>query len=54
MSRVAAADVIEVKPANNVYTALAVIGTVAVAIAFAVLFTKAGDIFAEGKNLFNL
>ncbi len=54
MSRVApAADVIEVKPANNVYTALVVLAFAAVAVALFVLNSKFGEIFTEGKNLFN-
>ena len=54
MSRVApAADVIEVKPANNVYTALAALALVAVVVAFFVLYSRFGLIFAEGKTMFS-
>ncbi len=53
MSRAPAAEVIETKPSNNIYTALVIIAFLAVLAAFIVLYLKAGEVFAEGsKGLF--
>ena len=52
MSRGPAADVIVEKPSNNVYTALLAAAFLAQLIAFLAIFSKAGEIFAEGKGLF--
>ena len=52
MSRGSAADVIVEKPSNNVYTVLLIAATVAQLIAFLAIFSKAAEIFAEGKGLF--
>ena len=52
MSRATAADVIVEKPSNNVYTVLVIAATIAQVIAFLAIYTKAGEIFAEGKGLF--
>ena len=53
MSRVAAdVNVIEQKPQNNVYTVLVAVAALAQLIAFAAIYVKAGQIFAEGKTLF--
>jgi len=53
MSRVAAGDVIEIKPGMNVYTALVIIAFVAEVIALIALFVRAGEIFEAGKGLLN-
>jgi hypothetical protein len=53
MSRVAAGDVIEIKPRNNMYTALVAIALLAELIAFIALYVRAGEIFVDGKGLFN-
>jgi hypothetical protein len=53
MSRVAAADVIEVKPTANVYTALVVAAALAELLAFLALYLKANEIFVDSaKSLF--
>ena len=52
MSRVAAGDVIVERPSNNVYTALVIAAFVAQLIAFLAIYSKAGEIFADGKSLF--
>ncbi len=51
MSRVPAGDVIEVKPRNNVYTALVIVAFVAEAIAFIALLVRHADVF--DKSLFS-
>jgi hypothetical protein len=53
MSRVPAGDVIEIKAQNNMYTVLVIIAFIAELIAFIALWAKAGEIFLEGKGLFN-
>jgi len=52
MSRAAAGagETVVVKPSNNVYTALAVIGTVVVAIGLVIVFMRANTLF-PGKGL---
>jgi hypothetical protein len=53
MSRVAAGDVIEVKPVPNVYTALVIAALLAEVFAFMVLYMKANEIFVDSaKSLF--
>jgi hypothetical protein len=53
MSRVAAGDVIEVKPTNNVYTVLVIAACVAELIAFVALYMKSTEIFTDtAKSLF--
>ncbi len=53
MSRVAAGDVITVKPTNNIYTVLVIIAGVAEAIAFIALLMKANEVFLDSaKSLF--
>ncbi len=53
MSRVPTDNVVVVKPTNNVYTALVVIGCLANVLAFVVLFLRAADIFTgDAKSLF--
>jgi hypothetical protein len=52
MSRVPATDVIETKPTPNVYTVLAAVAFLAELIAFILLFTRANEIFLDGKGLF--
>ncbi len=47
MSRAAAGDVIEVKPKNDVYTALVAAAFLAELIAFILLYMKAGEVFSE-------
>ena len=51
MARVATGDTVVVKPSNNVYTVLAIIGFVAELFAFLALFLRANDIF--GSSLFS-
>lgn len=46
MSR-AGADVVTVKPSNNVYTALAAIATIANIVALVALFVKAKELFGD-------
>jgi hypothetical protein len=48
MSRAGAGDVIEVKPAMNVYTALVWVAVVAQLIGFAALYFKSTEIFDKG------
>jgi hypothetical protein len=48
MSRVAAGDVITVKPTNNMYTVLVIIAAVAELIAFVALFMKSTELFDKG------
>jgi len=52
MSRVAAGDVITVKPTNNIYTVLVIVAALAELIAFVALFIKAGEVFDSTKGLF--
>jgi hypothetical protein len=52
MSRVAAGDVITVKPTNNMYTVLVWIAVLAELIAFIALFMKANEVFDSTKGLF--
>lgn len=51
MTRAASGDVVTVKPTNNVYTALAAIGTLVSIIALIVLFVRANTLFGEGGLL---
>jgi hypothetical protein len=54
MSRVAAGDVIEVKPTNNVYTVLVIVAFIAELIAFIALYLKSTEVFVESaKSLFS-
>ena len=48
MSRVAAGDVIEIRPTNNMYTVLVAIAVLAELIAFIALYVRAGEIFDKG------
>ena len=48
MSRIAGGDRIEVKPSNNVYTALAAVGMLAVILAIIVLFVRASTVLEQG------
>jgi hypothetical protein len=48
MSRVAAGDVIEIKPSNNMYTTLVIVAFLVELIAFLVMFLKAADVFDKG------
>ena len=52
MSRTVASDVIVERPSNNVYTVLLIAAFLAQLIAFLAIVTKAGEIFVEGKSLF--
>ena len=51
MTRAASGDVVTVRPTNNVYTALAAIGTVVSIIALIVLFMRASTLFGENGLL---
>ncbi len=46
MSRAATGDTVIVKPSNNVYTALAIVGTVVVIVGLVALFMKANEVLA--------
>ena len=47
MSRAGGADVVTVKPANNVYTVLALVSLVVVLAAFLAMFMKAKTLFGD-------
>ena len=51
MSRAGTADVVTVKPANNVYTVLALISLLVVLGALLALYVKATALFGEGGLL---
>jgi NADH:ubiquinone oxidoreductase subunit 6 (subunit J) len=51
MSRAGTADVVTVKPANNVYTVLALISFLIVIAAMLALYVKANDLFGPGGLL---
>ena len=51
MSRAGTADVVTVKPANNVYTVLALISFLIVIAALLALYMKANDLFGPGGLL---
>jgi hypothetical protein len=51
MSRAVAADVVTVKPANNVYTVLTLVSFLVVLAALMVLFFRAKALFGEGGLL---
>jgi hypothetical protein len=51
MSRVGAADVVTVKPANNVYTVLTLVSFLIVLAALLVLYFKANALFGDGGLL---
>lgn len=51
MTRAASGDVVTVRPTNNVYTALAAIGTLVSIIALIVLFMRANVLFGENGLL---
>jgi NADH:ubiquinone oxidoreductase subunit 6 (subunit J) len=51
MSRVGNADVVTVKPANNVYTVLTLISFLIVIAALLALYMKASALFGEGGLL---
>jgi len=48
MSRVQSGDTVYVKPANNMYTVLAAIGTIVTLLGFIVLFIRAKELLANG------
>jgi NADH:ubiquinone oxidoreductase subunit 6 (subunit J) len=51
MSRAGTADVVTVKPANNVYTVLALISFLIVIAALLALYVRANDLFGPGGLL---
>lgn len=53
MSRLGTGDVIELKPRNNVYTALAAVGFVVVTTGLVLFFIKAEEILGAGVLLQN-
>jgi len=53
MSRSATGDTVVIKPANTVYTALAVAATVIVITGFIVMYMRAESIFGKTQGLFN-
>jgi hypothetical protein len=44
MSRVASGDTVIVKPSNNVYTVLAILGTIFSALAFFAVYMRANEL----------
>jgi hypothetical protein len=50
MSRAGTGDTVQVKPTNNIYTALVAIAVIAEIIGFIAMFLRAGEIF--GGSLF--
>ncbi len=52
MSRIASGDVIQVKPTNNVYTALAAAGFVVVLTGLILFILRANEVLPPGNNLF--
>ena len=48
MSRIGSGDTVVVKATNNVYTVLAIVGTVAAIMAFFVINMKCKDLFGAG------
>jgi hypothetical protein len=51
MSRTQAADIVTVRPTNNVYTVLAIASLLVVIGALVVLYMKANTLFGEGGLL---
>ncbi|HEY7119908.1 MAG TPA: hypothetical protein VH475_25185 [Tepidisphaeraceae bacterium] len=48
MSRAGNVDVVTVRPANNIYTVLALVSTLIVLAAFITLYMKASSLFGGG------
>jgi hypothetical protein len=48
MSRAGNVDVVTVRPANNIYTVLALVSTLIVLTAFITLYMKASSLFGGG------
>jgi hypothetical protein len=53
MSRAAATDTVVVKPSNNVYTALAIVGALFVITGAVLVILKAGQVFGPKFGLFD-
>jgi hypothetical protein len=51
MSRVGTQDTVIVKPANNIYTALAFVALIVVLASLAILYFKANTLFGKGGLL---
>ena len=47
-------DVVVVKPRNNVYTVLIIIGTIVNLVAFALLFVRYTAVFGADANIFKM
>jgi hypothetical protein len=54
MSRAGAGEPVVVKPTNNVYTVLAIIGTLVNLLGFLVIFLRFTAVFGDKANLFNV
>ena len=52
MSRAATGDVVVVKPTNNVYTVLALIGVLVNLIGFVLLLMQYWNVFGKNSNMF--
>jgi len=52
MSRAASGDTVTVKPSSNIYTVLAIAGTLAVILGLAILFTKFKLFLGDSASLF--
>jgi hypothetical protein len=52
MTRAASSDRIEVKPTNNIYTALAVVAVLVNLITFILIFMRWSAVFGANQNLF--
>jgi hypothetical protein len=52
MSRAGSGEPVVVKPTNNIYTILAIIGTVVNLLGFLVLFLRFTAVFGDKANLF--
>jgi hypothetical protein len=53
MSRIASGDVITVRPTNNIYTALAAVGTVIVLTGLVLFFLKVSEVLGPNASLFS-
>jgi len=52
MSRAATGDLVKVAPTNNIYTVLAIVGTLINLIGFLLIFLRYTAVFGTDKNIF--
>ena len=52
MSRAASGDTVVLKPSNNIYTVLAIAGTLAVIFGLVVMFMRVKPLLGDGASLF--